>query len=128
VLASVVGYARSLALIGIYTVLSSLIFFLISSRRSYVRVVLSDDEPVFLKVGKTEVRVIDLGAGGLSFRNTDFRVGESHPVDINLAGQDETISAVLKIVRIDKQNICRCHFHEIEEEGVEAIHQYLLTR
>ncbi len=128
VLASVVGYARSLALIGTYTVLSSLIYILISSRRSYVRVVLSDDEPVFLKVGARETRLIDLGAGGLSFQNIDFRVGESHRVSFHLASQNVTISVVLKIVRIDKQNICRCRFEEIEEEAVETIHEYLLMK
>ena len=99
-----------------------------ADRRAFFRVPPSEDEPISLRFGEKEVRVADIGAGGLSFKNDDFRIGESAPVSFDLPGNYPNISVDLKIIEIDQNNICHCSFEGIEEDAVEEIHQYALTR
>ncbi len=99
-----------------------------ADRRAFFRVSPSADEPISFRFGEKEIRVIDIGAGGLSFKNEDFRIGDSAPVDFDLPGRDMSISVDLRIVEIDRNNTCHCSFEGIDEDAVEEIHQYALLR
>ena len=131
VLIAGVGYAKSLAVIGGYTVISSLLFLFISGKRSTYRLVLSEDEAVLCKIGEREVKLLDLSAGGLSFKNIGLALGESFAVQFSLPGMDRVVSAVvevqnIEITKTDQQQICHCRLKEIGAEDREAIHQYIL--
>lgn len=97
-------------------------------RRKSFRLSPPEDGPVTLRFGEKEHLVIDIGAGGLSFKNSNFSEGDSKFVTFDLPGQDTTISTILEIRKICQEGICHCNFKEIEEEAVERIHQYLLAR
>jgi len=81
-----------------------------------------------LKWGETEVRIIDISAGGISFQSTAVEVGDSQPVNFYLPGTHKTVSLTLEVVQIDDRNICHCRFTGAEEESVEHVHQYVLYR
>ena len=97
-------------------------------RRASFRVYPSEDEPIVFRFGEKEIRVIDIGAGGLSFKNNDFTGKNTHPVNFGLPGQNSKISTTLEVIKIDQKNICHCRFKGIQEDAVEKIHQYVLTR
>lgn len=97
------------------------------NRREAYRLNPLEDEPVTFRFGEKEHRVIDIGAGGLSFKNSNFSEGDSGLITFRLPGQDTTISTTLEIQRICEKGVCHCNFTEIEEDAVERIHQYLLA-
>lgn len=99
-----------------------------NNRRSSFRVSPNEEAPILIKFGNKEVRVINIGAGGLAIENMGFVKGDSHLTNFKIPGQDTTISVVLKITGICQQNICHCCFIDIQEEDVEAIHKYMLAR
>jgi len=97
------------------------------NRRDSFRLNPPEDVPVRFRFGEKEHRVIDIGAGGLSFKNSNFSEGDSGLITLRLPGQDTTISTTLEIRRICEKGFCHCKFTEIEEDAVERIHQYLLA-
>lgn len=97
------------------------------NRRESFRLSPPEDEPVTFRFGEKKHRVIDIGAGGLSFRNSNFSEGDSGLITFSLPGQGTTISTTLEIQRICEKGVCHCNFTEIEEDAVEKIHQYLLA-
>jgi hypothetical protein len=127
-LITAVGYGNSLALIGSYTVISSLLFLLVSRRRSHIRIRLSDDEPIFCKIGEREVKLLDLGAGGLSFKDVGVPASDFYSVQFALPGLGLQVSGLIKVVNKDPLSVWHCRFTEIGPEAVEAIYQYLLLK
>ena len=109
-------------------IISEMFTYHTADRRNSFRIGPSEIEPILLKLGETEVRVIDIGAGGISFRSNSFEVGESQPVNFDLPGANNTASLTLEVVKIDDRNICHCRFTGGEKESVEHIHQYVLYR
>ncbi len=101
--------------------------FEIDNRREAFRLNPLEDEPVAFRFGEKEHIVVDIGAGGLSFKNSNFSEGDSGLITFRLPGQGTTISTTLEIQRICEKGICHCKFTEIEEDAVERIHQYLLA-
>ena len=97
------------------------------NRRDSFRLNPPEDVPVRFRFGEKEHRVIDIGAGGLSFKNSNFSEGDTGLITFSLPGQDTTISTTLEIRRICEKGFCHCKFTEIEEDAVERIHQYLLA-
>ena len=107
---------------------SELFSYRTANRRKFFRVSPSEIEPVSFKFGETEVRIINISGGGLSFRNNNFQLGESHLVNFDLPGQSVAISTNLEILGIDKQGVCHCHFKTVQDEAVDTIIQYVLER
>lgn len=97
-------------------------------RRSSFRVFPAESAPIVFELDGEKVGVIDIGAGGLSFKNKNFRNGDSLSIEFLLPGWNVPITTALKINEIDQQNICHCQFKEIGADEVEAIHQYVLKR
>jgi len=99
-----------------------------NDRRTYFRIYPAENEPVFFLLGGKKVQVIDISAGGLSFKAKDLKMGDFLSVEFVLPHQNASVSALLKIKSIDRRNICHCRFNELGEDEIEAIHQYVLIR
>jgi hypothetical protein len=95
-------------------------------KRSSFRVCPHKKFPVHSSVDGCEVRIIDLGAGGMGFRNIHFREGDRYTASIKLSEYDREISVDLYIISIDPNDICHCCFKKIKEDDVDAIHRYML--
>lgn len=97
-------------------------------RRLYYRVPPAANAPVIFEFGGEKIKAIDIGAGGLAFKNKQFKERDTQTIELRLPEQDIPITTVLIIHEIDKQNICHCRFSKTTAGGVEAIHQYVLER
>ncbi len=95
-------------------------------RRESFRVSPLKDEPVKSSVGNQDVQIIDIGAKGISFKCHNQKPGDIININFDLPGQDKTVITKLKIILIDKENVCHGCFPEISEESVEMIHKYML--
>jgi hypothetical protein len=127
-LLSVAGYSKSLAIIGIYTLVSSLLYVVLAQKRVYLRIRLSGADAVTCRVDSGDVELIDLGAGGLSFSNIGLTPGHIGSVSLDLPEYGESLSARIEVVRIDQQDICHCRFKTLPMDVGEAIHAYVLAR
>lgn len=72
------------------------------------------------------VFVKDIGAGGLSFCNENFRVGDSQSVRLDLPGEDMMIRVTVEIIDMDRQGVCHCRFTAASHDAINAIHRYVL--
>jgi hypothetical protein len=95
-------------------------------RRSTFRVRPHKKFPVYSRISGKEVRVTDLGAGGIAFVNIDFKEGSEYSAVIKLPDHAGEICVSLHIIKIDHHDICRCCFNEIDEDSINAIHKYVL--
>ncbi len=97
-------------------------------RRESFRVSPLKGEPVKFSKGNHDhdVQIIDIGAKGISFKYHNQKPGDIININFDLPGQDKTIITKLKIMLIDKKNVCHGSFPEISEESVEMIHKYML--
>lgn len=99
------------------------------NRRASYRYHVNEPVPVVFRFGHQRVALIELSAGGLSFKKEGYYIGESHPIEIILPGKRMTkITAVLEVVAIVNKSECHCSFTKIEEEVVESIHKYILEK
>lgn len=98
------------------------------TRRAFYRLRPSPDEAVRFTFDGSEHVAVDIGGGGLSFKNKGFSEGNGGPITLEIPGHKHPIPAALKIRCICKNGICHAAFAEIADEDVEKIHQYLLER
>ncbi len=99
-----------------------------NDRRSSYRVSPSANAPIAFEFGGEKVQVLNIGAGGLAFKNKGFKSGDTQAIELLLPHQNVTLTPVLEINTIDDQNICHCNFSAVGEDEVELIHQYVLNR
>ncbi len=82
------------------------------------------------KFKEKKVRVLNICADGLAFENIGFRQLDhdviNFTLDIPNFKGDSTFSAELKILTIDKNNICHSNFEQCSLEQHELIHKYVL--
>ncbi|MEE8399052.1 MAG: PilZ domain-containing protein, partial [Desulfobacterales bacterium] len=95
-----------------------------SSRRTYVRVVPSGEEPVIVRFENHDMPAHTIGAGGLSFQNYGFTKGDVSSATFNLPGFASAISADITIVDVCRHDVCHCEFTDIQEDERELLHQY----
>ncbi|MBI9092135.1 MAG: PilZ domain-containing protein [Desulfobacterium sp.] len=76
--------------------------------------------------------LLDISAGGVSFKNQGFAKGERDRITLALRDPDlkpgQILSIVIKILDIDAQDICHCIVEDPNEEQTEAIHRFLLVK
>ncbi len=99
-----------------------------NDRRLAYRVPLPANAPIVFEFGGEKVPAINIGAGGLAFKNKGFKSGDIQTIELLLPYQHVTLAPVLEIKTIDDQNVCHCKFREIGEDEVEVIHHYVLKR
>ncbi len=107
---------------------SELFSFESNDRRLAYRVSPHANAPIVFEFGGEKVQVVNIGAGGLAFKNKGFKRGDTQTIELLLPCQNITLAPILKINTVDDQNVCHCQFREIGEDEVEAIHQYVLDR
>ena len=96
-------------------------------RREYYRVDFDQDNPVLLRVGKHELHVKDLSAGGLALAAKGLPVGRSLSGELILPLHDEPIEVSLSIVHSSPDRPSSCEITQISEHDREILHQYVLS-
>ncbi|OGR28668.1 MAG: hypothetical protein A2277_18585 [Desulfobacterales bacterium RIFOXYA12_FULL_46_15] len=79
--------------------------------------------------GKT-VKVLDISAGGMSFKNQGFKPYDVDAIrftlDVPNYKGNTSFSAELRILSIDEDHHCHCLFEQCSLEQYELIHKYVL--
>ena len=96
--------------------------------RGSFRVYPSKENPLLLKVGPTALHAVDISAGGISFDNKDFILGEKYPMEITLPKGKGSFKVATEILKIDEKNVCRCKILNLNPGQEDAIHSYILDR
>lgn len=76
------------------------------------------------------VLVLDIGAGGLAFKNQGFKLYDADTIRFflevpNYRGST-LFSAGLRILTIDGESVCHCVFENCPPELYELLHKYVL--
>ena len=76
------------------------------------------------------VLVLDIGAGGLAFKNQGFQPDDADTVRFSLEVPhfrgNTLVSAGLRILTIDEECVCHCVFEDCSPEQNELLHKYVL--
>ena len=96
--------------------------------RGSFRVYPSKENPILLKVGTTALDAVDISAGGISFDNKGFIIGEKYPMEITLPKDKGSFKVGTEILKIDDKNVCRCIILSLNPDQEDAIHSYILDR
>ena len=79
---------------------------------------------------KKQVMVLNISAGGLAFHNQNFNQFDSDfiqfTLDIPNFKGNSSFFAGLRILKIDRNDICHCFFEQCSLEQHELIHKYVL--
>jgi c-di-GMP-binding flagellar brake protein YcgR len=97
-------------------------------KRNYFRVQPSDKSPVLIQLAEKPIKVIDISAGGIAFKNHNLKESQVLSIKINLPDRITIESAQIKIVSIDENDICHAKFIGIEPHEKKNINQYILKR
>ncbi len=77
-----------------------------------------------------EVTVLNLSAKGVSFKNNGFKPNDTDSIgftlDIPNYNGNTSFVAELKILTIDKDQVCHCNFEQCSSEQQELLHKYVL--
>jgi MFS family permease len=126
-LLSLIGFSKSLAVIGCYTLISSLLYLILARKRTYIRATFSDREAIPCRVDGKEVQLVDLSAGGLAFYGTGLKPGYIGHVTMSLLEYGPDLTAKIEILHTDQNNITRCRFKGLTMDMIEAIHAYIMN-
>ena len=96
--------------------------------RGSFRVYPSKENPILLKVGPVALDAVDISAGGISFDNKDFIIGEKYPMEITLPKDKGSFKVATEVLKIDDMNVCRCKILNLNPNQEDAIHSYILDR
>ena len=102
---------------------SEIIFYESKERWKHFRVYPAKSAPIFLIYNAEQAQVINISAGGLSFKGKSLKKGDSLLVEFKLPHQHKPISPLLVVKKVDRKKVCHCHFKEIGAEDSEAIHR-----
>lgn len=99
-------------------------------KRSSYRYKFRESHGFVIRFLEADIRVIDISAGGLAFENKGFSQFDfdfiKFKLDIPGFSGDSTFFAGLRILKIDKNDICHCIFEQCSIEQHELIHKYVL--
>ena len=96
------------------------------ARQAY-RIAPDPENPLFLNVEGNSLEIVEISSGGLAFKNQGLEAGSTYTADFVLptGGRIETR---IKILRIDEEDICRCHFIDLDVQSEDSLHRYVLVR
>jgi hypothetical protein len=104
----------------------------IQSRRGFFRYKFSGSHNLEIRFLNKDVELVDMSAGGLSFRDNGFAKGDRDKISLPLRDKDRPFEYLLyieiEILSIDAEEICHCTFENPEKEQTEAIHRFLLIK
>ncbi len=107
------------------------------SRREAYRYIRKDGATLYeMNFLNKLVEVIDISAGGLSFRNMGFKKNDTDRVLIYLKGfhyrigdrKANSMKVIIKIVHIDSQNFCHAIFQDLTTDQSDILHQYIFEK
>jgi len=96
--------------------------------RSYHRVRPAPDAPVFLKVGKEKLPIIDISAGGAALPPGRFVSGQRLSGVLLMPGDEPPIPAIFQVVHVVPGKVVATEIVKIKEEDRERLHKYVLDR
>lgn len=94
------------------------------NQRNYFRV--RPPDALELWLDGSLATLVDIGAGGLSVRNPGCKTDALRTVRLRLPSPAAEITATLRFVEVDADNVCHGMFVDIDPGAVEAIHRYVL--
>lgn len=103
-----------------------------TDQRESFRYHFKDGQGFQVEFNGKKVWVLNISAGGISFKNKGFEQFDFDQVKISLDIPDfigdTTFSAGVRILRVDEQGICHCIFEQCSLEQHELIHKYVLEK
>jgi len=97
-------------------------------RREHYRVEPRPDQPLSVEVGSRRIPVIDISAGGVAFKAGGAKPGQRFRARLTLPNAPAPLDTVLEAVKSVPGKLTACSFHQIDSEGRELVHQYVLRR
>lgn len=102
----------------------------IEEQREAFRYVFREDQHLPMEFKQTPVKVLDISAGGMAFRNKGFVQYDVDQIIVflnlpNYTGNGK-FTAQLRILNINTKGICHCIFENCTIEEYEMIHRYVL--
>ena len=98
--------------------------------REAFRYLFKKDQGFLIDFKTKKVRVLNIGAGGIAFKNKGFQEFDfdlvKFTLDIPDFKGDPSFSAKIKILNIDQNNICHSIFEHCTKNQLELIHKYVL--
>ncbi len=103
-----------------------------TDKRESYRYEFSEGQEISTQFKGEDINVINISAGGLAFENKDFLQFDFDFIKFKLNipnfHGDSTFFAGLRILKIDKAQICHCIFEQCSLEQHELIHKYVLEK
>ncbi len=96
------------------------------ARQAY-RIAPDPENPLFLNVEGNSLEIVEISSSGLAFKNQGLEAGSTYTVDFVLP-TGGSIQTRIKILRIDEEGICRCHFIDLDVQSEDSLHRYVLVR
>ncbi|ACN15953.1 hypothetical protein HRM2_28650 [Desulforapulum autotrophicum HRM2] len=101
-------------------------------KRDTFRYTFALPRPPVIQFLNTTVELIDISAGGVSFKNHGFNPGDRDRITLHLGDEEirfkYKLCIVIVIVSIDAHKICHCLFEAPDVDQTEAIHRFLLLK
>ncbi len=101
-----------------------------SDKRNTYRYQFKENQKLEIQFQGKTVRLIDISAGGMAFKNNGFKPLDfdfiKFRLDIPDFNRDNTFFAGLRIINIDETDICHCLFEQCSLDQHELIHKYVL--
>ncbi len=99
-------------------------------QRASFRYVFKKGRQLSITFKENIVQVLDISAGGMAFKNKEFKKYDSDQVSLvldmpNYSG-DSVLITLVRILSITQSNICHCIFENCTLEEYEMIHKYVL--
>ena len=96
------------------------------ARQAY-RIAPDPENPLYLNLEGHSLEIVEISSGGLAFKNQGFKADSIYTVDFILP-TGGSINTQIQILRIDEEDICRCHFLNLDVQSEDSLHRYVLVR
>lgn len=99
-------------------------------KREAFRYIFPDNKGLSIRFQDKKIEILNISAGGMAFKNRGFSQFDfdfiKFELDIPDFKGDPTFFAGLRILKIDRTDICHCIFEQCSLEQHELIHKYVL--
>ena len=99
-------------------------------KRTSFRYQFKDDQGIEIQFKTKRVRLLNISAGGMAFKNNGFKQFDYDFIKFTLEipnfNGDNTFFAGLRILTISPEEICHCIFEQCSLDQHELIHRFVL--
>jgi len=96
-----------------------------SDNRAAYRIAPDGERPVILTIDGEDFRALNISGSGVAFRSQRFEVGNRSTAMVRLPTDSRVFPVVLEVVA-KQEDLCRCCFRDIHQEGENLLHSYIL--